>query len=92
MLKYMWFKKKQILNYIVSFISKFANITLDLFILVCSIFYFVRDGDRCMEFIKSFSQAPTPNVEEALVKSKVISKYLILNICIGKRSYQRIKK
>lgn len=43
-----------ILNYIVSFISKFANITLDLFILVCSIFYFVRDGDRCMEFIKSF--------------------------------------
>jgi hypothetical protein len=45
-----------------------------------------------MEFIKSFSQAPTPNVEEALVKSKVISKYLILNICIGKRSYQRIKK
>ena len=45
-----------------------------------------------MEFIKSFSQAPTPNVEKALVKSKVISKYLILNICIGKRSYQRIKK
>ena len=43
-----------ILNYIVTFISKFANITLDLFILICSIFYFVRDGDKCLEFIKSF--------------------------------------
>lgn len=43
-----------ILSYIVSFVSKFANITLDLFILVCSVFYFVRDGDRCLNFIKSF--------------------------------------
>ena len=43
-----------ILSYIVSFVSKFANITLDLFILVCSVFYFVRDGDKCLEFIKSF--------------------------------------
>ncbi|WP_458402781.1 AI-2E family transporter [Methanobrevibacter sp.] len=43
-----------ILSYIVTFFSKFANITLDLFILVCSVFYFVRDGDNCMNFIKSF--------------------------------------
>ena len=43
-----------ILNYIVKFASKLANITLDLFILVCSIFYFVRDGGKCIEFIRSF--------------------------------------
>ena len=43
-----------ILNYIVKLASKLANITLDLFILVCSIFYFVRDGDKCLKFIKSF--------------------------------------
>ena len=43
-----------ILNYSVKFLSKFANITLDLFILVCSVFYFIRDGDKCLEFIKSF--------------------------------------
>ncbi|WP_407374508.1 AI-2E family transporter [Methanobrevibacter sp.] len=43
-----------ILSYIVKFVSKFANITLDLFILVCSVFYFVRDGENCLNFIKSF--------------------------------------
>lgn len=43
-----------ILNYIVKFVSKFADIILDLFILICSIFYFVRDGNRCIDFIKSF--------------------------------------
>ena len=43
-----------VLNYTVKLASKLANITLDLFILVCSIFYFVRDGDKCMNFIKSF--------------------------------------
>ena len=43
-----------ILNYSVKFVSKFANITLDLFILVCSVFYFVRDGDNCLDFIRSF--------------------------------------
>jgi predicted PurR-regulated permease PerM len=43
-----------ILNYTVKFLSKFANITLDLFILVCSVFYFVRDGNKCIEFVKSF--------------------------------------
>lgn len=43
-----------ILSYIVKFLSKFANITLDLFILVCSVFYFVRDGENCLNFIRSF--------------------------------------
>ena len=43
-----------ILNYLVKFLSKMMNIVLDLFILVCSVFYFARDGDRCMDFIKSF--------------------------------------
>ncbi len=43
-----------ILNYFVSFLGKFANIILDLFILVCSVFYFVRDGDKCLSFIKDF--------------------------------------
>ena len=43
-----------ILNYLVKFLSKLMNIVLDLFILVCSVFYFSRDGDKCVEFIKSF--------------------------------------
>lgn len=43
-----------VLNYTATFLSKFANITLDLFILVCSVFYFIRDGDDCLKFIRSF--------------------------------------
>lgn len=43
-----------VMNYSVSIVSKFANLSLDLFILVCSVFYFVRDGDKCLKFIKSF--------------------------------------
>ncbi len=43
-----------VLNYTVTFLSKFANITLDLFILVSSVFYFIRDGGNCLEFVKSF--------------------------------------
>ena len=50
-----------ILDYTVSFLSKFANIILDLFILVCSVFYFVRDGDRCLSFIKDF--VPDDSIE-----------------------------
>ena len=45
---------KHVLSYLVKFASKFLNLTLDLFILVCSVFYFVRDGDTCIEFIRSF--------------------------------------
>ena len=46
-----------VVNYSASIISKFANVTLDLFILICSIFYFVRDGDNCMNFIRDFVPA-----------------------------------
>lgn len=45
---------KYLLQYITQFLSKFLNITLDLFILVCSVFYFVRDGDKCLSFIRDF--------------------------------------
>ena len=43
-----------ILNYSVTIVGKFANITLDLFILVCSVFYFARDGENLIGYIKSF--------------------------------------
>lgn len=43
-----------ILNYLVKFLSSLMNIILDLFILVCSVFYFSRDGDKFLSFIKSF--------------------------------------
>ena len=43
-----------IASYAMSFFGKFANLTLDLFILVCSVFYFVRDGDNFLAFIRSF--------------------------------------
>ena len=43
-----------IINYFVKFLSSVMNIILDLFILICSIFYFVRDGSEFMEFVKSF--------------------------------------
>ena len=43
-----------VLNYLVKFLSSLMNLTLDLFILCCSVFYFTRDGNNCLEFIKSF--------------------------------------
>lgn len=43
-----------LLNYFAKFLSSLMNIFLDLFILICSVFYFVRDGDKCLEFMKSF--------------------------------------
>ncbi len=43
-----------VLNYIVQIASKIAKFSLDLFILVCSTFYFARDGDKCFNFIRSF--------------------------------------
>lgn len=45
---------KYILQYTVKFLSKFLNISLDLFILICSVFYFVRDGDNLLNFIRDF--------------------------------------
>ena len=46
-----------ILNHLVNFLSSLMNITLNLFILVCSVFYFARDGDKCLKFIRSFVPA-----------------------------------
>ena len=43
-----------VLNYLTKFLSSLMNLTLDLFILICSVFYFARDGDRCFEFVRSF--------------------------------------
>jgi predicted PurR-regulated permease PerM len=43
-----------VLKYLAKALSGLMNITLDLFILICSVFYFSRDGDKCLEFIKSF--------------------------------------
>ncbi|WP_298521531.1 AI-2E family transporter [uncultured Methanobrevibacter sp.] len=45
---------RYVLQYTVKFLSKFVNITLDLFILICSVFYFVRDGDKCLMFVRDF--------------------------------------
>ena len=45
---------KYLLNYLTKFASSLMNVTMDLFILVCSVFYFVRDGDKCLNFIRDF--------------------------------------
>lgn len=45
---------KYILKSTLTFLSKFLNISLDLFILICSVFYFVRDGDKCLQFVRDF--------------------------------------
>ena len=45
---------RYLLNYLVKFAGSLMNITLDLFILVCSVFYFVRDGDKCLSFMRDF--------------------------------------
>lgn len=45
---------KYVASYLVGKLGSIANITLDLFILICSVYYFVKDGDKCLEFIKSF--------------------------------------
>ena len=45
---------RYVLNYLTKFASSLMNITMDLFILVCSVFYFVRDGDNCLNFIRDF--------------------------------------
>lgn len=45
---------RYILQYTAQFLSKFLNISLDLFILICSVFYFVRDGDKLLRFVRDF--------------------------------------
>ena len=58
-----------ILSYSVKFLSKLTNITLDLFILVCSVFYFIRDGDKCLSFIRSFVPDDSKNFFDNTIKS-----------------------
>ena len=60
---------KYALTHLVNFASKFLNITLDLFILVCSVFYFVRDGDNCLEFIKSFIPDDSKDFFDSTIES-----------------------
>jgi predicted PurR-regulated permease PerM len=58
-----------ILNYLVKFLSSLINIALDLFILICSVFYFSRDGDKCLEFIKSFVPDDSKDFFDTTVES-----------------------
>ena len=60
---------KYALNYAVSFLSKFLNISLDLFILICSIFYFIRDGDKCINFIRDFVPEDSKNFFDNTIES-----------------------
>lgn len=60
---------RYVLNYLVKFLSGLMNITLDLFILVCSVFYFARDGDKCLEFVRSFVPADSIDFFENTVES-----------------------
>lgn len=60
---------KYVLGYTVSFLSKFLNISLDLFILVCSVFYFVRDGDKCLNFVRDFVPDDSKNFFDNTVES-----------------------
>lgn len=58
-----------VLNYLVKFLSKLMNLTLDLFILVCSVFYFARDGDKCVEFVRSFVPDDSKHFFDTTVES-----------------------
>lgn len=60
---------KYVLSYTVTFLSKFLNISLDLFILVCSVFYFVRDGDKCLNFVRDFVPDDSKNFFDNTVES-----------------------
>lgn len=58
-----------VLNYLVKVLGSLMNIALDLFILICSVFYFARDGDRCLEFIKSFVPSDSMDFFNSTVES-----------------------
>lgn len=60
---------RYVLNYLVKFLGSLMNITLDLFILVCSVFYFARDGDKCLEFVRSFVPLDSIDFFENTVES-----------------------
>ncbi|MCR5027276.1 MAG: AI-2E family transporter [Methanobrevibacter sp.] len=52
---------KYLITYLFGKFSSVANLTLELFILVASVYYFVKDGDDCYNFIKSF--VPEDSIE-----------------------------
>ena len=60
---------KYVFQSTVTFLSKFLNISLDLFILICSVFYFVRDGDKCLNFIRDFVPDDSKNFFDNTVES-----------------------
>ena len=60
---------RYLLGYTVTFLSKFLNISLDLFILICSVFYFVRDGDKCLSFMRDFVPDDSKNFFDNTVES-----------------------
>ena len=58
-----------VLNYLTKFLGSLMNLTLDLFILVCSVFYFARDGDRCLGFVRSFVPADSMDFFDSTVEA-----------------------
>lgn len=60
---------KYALNYLVKLAKSLTNITLNLFILFCSIYYFVKDGDNCYNFIESFVPEDSKEFFDSTVRS-----------------------
>ena len=58
-----------VLDYIVSLASKLLSISVDLFILFASIYYFIRDGDNCYDFVESFIPQESKDFFERTVNS-----------------------
>lgn len=56
-------------TYLVGKFSSIADVILELFILVASVYYFVKDGDKCYNFIKSFVPEDSIEFFEKTVKS-----------------------
>ena len=58
-----------VLNYLVKFLKGAMNITLDLFILVCSTFYFARDGENFLDFVRSFVPQESKHFFETTIEA-----------------------
>lgn len=58
-----------IVNSVVSLVSEIPSLSLEIFILVCSVFYFTRDGDKLFNFIKDFVPDNTITFFDNTVKS-----------------------
>lgn len=57
------------LDYIVSLASKITTVALELFVLIVSVFYFTRDGDKCWNFLMSFVPYSSKDFVDKTVKS-----------------------